>query len=148
MKKRIVAAVLAILMVGSSLPMSEFARVLPDFGITASAEEEFKPFSSDSNNPVRYQGMVASYKGLKDKDGVPYLSVNVTGEFYTGTTEITINTRGLRGAIAADIVKVTEGKSSINDCKYVELTSSKDTKNPLAKHPASCVRRMQEPEYR
>ena len=134
MKKRIVAAVLAILMVGSSLPMSEFARVLPDFGITASAEEEFKPFSSDSNNPVRYQGMVASYKGLKDKDGVPYLSVNVTGEFYTGTTEITINTRGLRGAIAADIVKVTEGKSSINDCKYVELTSSKDTKNPLAKH--------------
>ena len=48
MKKRILAGVLALLMVASALPMSEFADFVPDMSVTASAEtnqDEFKPFS-------------------------------------------------------------------------------------------------------
>lgn len=137
MKKRIVAAVLAILMVGSSLPMAEFASVMPDFTIAASAKEgDFENFRS--KDPVKYNGMIAKYETKQDADGVPYLSVTLTGNFFTSNkaeNDITIDTRGLKQAIADDIEEVTEGKHNINECEYFELTKSpKDSSNPKIKY--------------
>ena len=139
MKKRIVAAVLAILMVGSSLPMAEFASVMPDFTIAASAKEgDFEGFSSRSDEPVKYKGMIAKYSAKEDADGVPFLSVTLTGNFFTSNeaeNDITIDTRGLKQAIADDIEEVTEGKHNINECEYFELTQSpKDSSNPKVKY--------------
>ena len=66
MKKRILAGVLALLMVASAMPLSDFADFVPDMSVTASAqdnENDFKPFSGkvekDGKEIVNVPGILA-----------------------------------------------------------------------------------------
>ena len=122
MKKRILAGVLALLMVASAMPMSEFADFVPDMSVTASAEtnqNEFKPFSGK----VDADGIKLSYSGTLDDFGVPFLSITVQSANIVsglGTPTVTINTNSLRAPIEADIAAKKFDASKI---RYVMLNS-------------------------
>ena len=97
MKKRILAGVLALLMVASAMPLSDFADFVPDMSVTASAqdnENEFKPFSGK----VEKDDIVLTYTGMLDDYGTPYLSINVTQANIVsglGTPTVSVNTNSL-----------------------------------------------------
>ena len=73
MKKRIVAAVLSLLLAASSVPMAEFASFLPDTSITATA--------ATVNGSVKVvaptgQEMDVNYT-VTEADGKKYLSITI-----------------------------------------------------------------------
>ena len=126
MKKRILAGVLALLMVASAMPLSDFADFVPDMSVTASAqdnENEFKPFSGK----VEKDGIVLTYTGKLDDYGTPYLSINVTQANIVsglGTPTVTVNTNSLRAPIEESIEKAKQQENA-SKIQYVMLDAYK-----------------------
>lgn len=101
MKKRIVAAVLALLMVCSSMPMSDIAEFVPDVGISVSA--------ASSVEVKNYNGQATqiTYDVKKDKQLGDYLSITVPTGFFENKSEVIVDTTSIKNALTSAGVTVT-----------------------------------------
>ena len=121
MKKRFIAAVLALLMVASSMPLAEFSEAVPDiFSFSASAKE----------NTVTVNGFEIKYSEYTEQDLYDkeikhtYLKVTVPPQFFAqeSNTSITIDTTEIANALS--------GKSThegvILDCQFSKDKYMKD----------------------
>lgn len=117
MKKRIVAAVMALLMVASSMPMAEMSQLVPDFGISASAAMQ--------SGTVEVNGFKINYTaGQTEKNNEnetkEYLKITVPPAYFISDdnySSITIDTTAIKNALTK--AGVTAGPNGvILDCKF------------------------------
>ena len=92
MKKKVIAAVLALLMVASSMPMNEFSSFLPTTDITASA--------ANNRGTVKVDGKEVTWAVSTDsKTKVQSLVIKPETLFFDNTTNITVNTAKIKQAL-------------------------------------------------
>ena len=110
MKKRIVAAVLSLLLAASSVPMAEFASFLPDTSITATA--------ATVNGSVKVVAPTGQEMDVKytvtETDGKKYLSITIPTGFFVNDEEVDVDTSKIKSALSDQGVAVT-------GYEYVEL---------------------------
>ncbi|MBR7008273.1 MAG: leucine-rich repeat protein [Ruminococcus sp.] len=117
MKKRIVAAVMALLMVASSMPMAEMSQLVPDFGISASAATQ--------SGTVEVNGFKINYtSGQTEKDNEnetkEYLKITVPPAYFItddNYSSIKIDTTAIKNELTK--AGVTAGPNGvILDCRF------------------------------
>ena len=117
MKKRIVAAVMALLMVASSMPMAEMSQLVPDFGISASAAMQ--------SGTVEVNGFKINYTaGQTEKNNEnetkEYLKITVPPAYFItddNYSSIKIDTTAIKNALTK--AGVTAGPNGvILDCRF------------------------------
>ncbi len=116
MRKRFISAVLALLMVASSFPMSEFASFLPDATITASAEH------ASAGGKVEGSGMTINYATVEIDENHAYLTATVSGDFYTVEGTVAY----VRQAAIINLInsQLAEKELSTSSFDYVEFRVS------------------------
>ena len=110
MKKRIVAAVLSLLLVASSVPMAEFASFIPVTDINASAYGEAVTVKNDAGEEFEI-----GYSQGTDTKGRAYLKISIPTGFFENKSEVKIDTSSIRTALLKQGV-TSEGTD------YVELS--------------------------
>ena len=109
MKKRIVAAVLSLLLAASSVPLAEFSSLVPKTDITASAygdEVKVKNYAGEEFDIAYTQGT--------DNEGKTFLKISVPVKFFENRSEVKVDTSAIRTAL------LKKGVSS-EGTDYVEL---------------------------
>ena len=113
MKKRIVAAVLSLLLAASSVPMAEFASFLPDTSITATAAT-----INDSVKVVAPTGQEMDVKyTVTEADGHKTLTITIPAGYFVNNDTVKVNTENIQSALKEKGVAVT-------GYDYVELKHS------------------------
>ena len=126
MKKRIVAAVLSLLLAASAVPMGEFASFLPDTSITATAASSTERGTVTVKAPTG-SNMDITYT-ITTTDGEKTLSLSVPAGYFVNDSTIEVNTANIKSALIAKGV-------AVSGYTYVELahTFSKGAYTRLAK---------------
>ena len=121
MKKRIVAAVLSLLLAASSVPMAEFASFLPDTAITATAATQTEYGTVKVVAPTGSE-MEVKYT-ITTTDGKKTLSLTVPAGYFKKEDKIEVNTNNIKNALSAAGTATTgytyvELKHSFSDVAY------------------------------
>ena len=129
MKKRIVAAVLSLLLAASAVPMGEFASFLPDTSITATAANQSGKVTvmSPTGNEVEI-----SYTVTDSADGKT-LSISAPVGYFANTATVEVNTANIKSALQSEGVAVTGYKFVEFNYNFASNTSGRYYHSVLAK---------------
>ena len=117
MKKKIIAALVALLMTASALPLSDVVPQLSTYvGISATAASTIKGSVSVKN--YNDEAFTIEYNTNKDTQERTYLKVTVPNYFFPNEVDLTIDTTNIQEAIMADIQAQDK---SLEGVEYVEL---------------------------